>query len=129
MRIAGQLVLLLMLSCSLVGGGSVDDPDLNNLPSGTQGPGGVCDNSTDLSKCINYSGSDYKASSIKQNCTGTYGASACSSDSCVSLCTVGGGQVNEAKHYFYSTGSSPYTADTAKAACVDLSGVYSRSCN
>ncbi|MGZ3687250.1 MAG: hypothetical protein ACXWPM_07785 [Bdellovibrionota bacterium] len=80
-----------------------------------------------LSQCIDFTGSSYTASAVTSGCAaGTPStSSACTTTSRVGSCTINASNATVTSTYrYYSTGSAPFTATSAAAACTTLSGTF-----
>jgi hypothetical protein len=84
--------------------------------------GATCDATATASACYDYSGAGYSQDLVAAMCTGgSVGTSPCPSANRVGTCRLeAAGQLVS----LYSTGGSPYTAETAQARCTDLGGVF-----
>lgn len=84
------------------------------------GPTASCDNSVSVSSCRDLSGGAFALGEEFQRnlCMGTYSAAACPTANVVGSCDDGMGTITR----YYSTGTLPYTAESARSECMMITG-------
>ncbi len=121
-----------MISGCCCGGGGSSDIDWGDLNTATTDDPGTfaksCDDRTAMSTCSEYTdnamsllGEDfYKGMCELTN--GKWTTERCPADGMAGKCDDGMGTVT----FYYTSGDSAYTADTAKSACTDMMGTFSQ---